>query len=62
MRKVQPRLLVVWGRHDPSFDISEPAAYKKDVPQAEVHVLDAGHFAMDTAADQVADIVRGFLG
>jgi pimeloyl-ACP methyl ester carboxylesterase len=48
--------------HDPSFDISEPEAYRRDVPQAEVHVLDAGHFALDTAADQIADLVRGFLG
>jgi pimeloyl-ACP methyl ester carboxylesterase len=62
MRKTQPRLLVLWGRHDPSFDISEPDAYKQDVPQAEVHVLEAGHFALDTAADQIADLVRGFLG
>jgi pimeloyl-ACP methyl ester carboxylesterase len=62
MRKVQPRLLVLWGRHDPSFDISEPEAYRRDVPQAEVHVLDAGHFALDTAADEIADLVRGFLG
>jgi len=62
MRKVQPHLLVLWGRHDPSFDISEPEAYRRDVPQAEVHILDAGHFALDTAADQIADLVRGFLG
>jgi pimeloyl-ACP methyl ester carboxylesterase len=62
MRKTQPRLLVLWGRHDPSFDISEPEAYRRDVPQAEVHVLDAGHFALDTAADPIADLVRGFLG
>ncbi len=61
MRKVQPRLLVLWGRYDPSFDISEPEAYRRDVPRAEVHILDAGHFALDTAADEVAEVVRGFL-
>jgi len=61
LRKVQPRLLVVWGKHDPSFDISEPEAYRQDVSTAEVHILDAGHFAMDTAADEVASLVRGFL-
>ena len=33
----------------------------KDVPKAEVHVLDAGHFALDTAADQIAELVRGFM-
>lgn len=61
LRKVQPPLLVLWGKYDPSFDISEPEAYRRDVPNAEVHILEAGHFALDTAADQVADIVRNFL-
>lgn len=61
LRQVQPRLLVLWGKHDPSFDISEPEAYRRDVPGAEVHVMDAGHFALDTAADRVADLVRRFL-
>ena len=62
MRHRQPRLLVIWGKHDPSFDISEPEAYRRDVPEAEVHVLDAGHFALDTAADEIATLIRNFLG
>jgi pimeloyl-ACP methyl ester carboxylesterase len=61
MRQFQPRLLVIWGRFDASFDISEPEAYRRDVPRAEVHVLDAGHFALDTAAERIADLVRDFL-
>jgi pimeloyl-ACP methyl ester carboxylesterase len=61
MQERQPRLLVLWGRYDPSFDISEPEAYRRDVPKAEVHVLDAGHFALDTAADQIAELVRAFM-
>jgi pimeloyl-ACP methyl ester carboxylesterase len=61
MQERQPRLLVLWGKYDPSFDISEPEAYRRDVPKAEVHVLDAGHFALDTAADQIAGLVRAFL-
>jgi pimeloyl-ACP methyl ester carboxylesterase len=61
MRKEQPRLLVVWGKYDPSFDLSEPEAYRRDVPNAEVHVLDAGHFALDTAADKIAALVQGFV-
>jgi pimeloyl-ACP methyl ester carboxylesterase len=61
MRERQPRLLVVWGKHDPSFDISEPEHYRKDVPDAQVHILDAGHFALDTKADEVAALVRDFL-
>jgi pimeloyl-ACP methyl ester carboxylesterase len=62
MRHKQPRLLVIWGKHDPSFDISEPEAYRRDVPEAEVHVLDAGHFALDTAANEIATLIRNFLG
>ncbi|MDR6955607.1 pimeloyl-ACP methyl ester carboxylesterase [Ancylobacter sp. 3268] len=62
LRRTQPRLLVIWGKYDPSFDISEPDSYQHDVPGAEVHILDAGHFALDTAPDEVAEIVRGFLG
>jgi pimeloyl-ACP methyl ester carboxylesterase len=61
MQKVHPRLLVIWGRHDLSFDLGEPERYRKDVPKAEVHVLDAGHFALDTKADEIAGLVREFL-
>lgn len=61
MQERQPRLLVLWGRYDLSFDLSEPGSYRRDVPTADVHVLDASHFALDTAADEIADLVRGFL-
>ena len=61
MRKTQPRLLVIWGRHDLSFDPGEPERYHQDVPAAEVHVLDGGHFVMDTKADEVAVLVRNFM-
>ena len=62
MRKNQPRLLVVWGKYDASFDISEPAAYVvRDVAKAEIHILDGGHFALDTAADEIAGRVRNFV-
>lgn len=61
MRERRPPLLVLWGKHDLSFDISEPEAYRRDVPDAQVHVLDAGHFALDTAADEIAQLVRGFV-
>ena len=60
MQKNQPPLLVIWGQHDLSFDPGEPGRYRKDVPNAEVHVLDAGHFALDTKADEIAQIVRQF--
>jgi hypothetical protein len=50
-----------WGKYDLSFDLSEPEAYRHDVPNAQVHVLDAGHFALDTAAVEIAALVRGFV-
>jgi len=61
MQKTQPKLLVLWGKHDLSFNPGEPERYRKDVPNAEVHVLDAGHFALDTKADEIAALVREFM-
>jgi len=61
MRERQPRLLVIWGRYDRSFELSESEAYRHDVPNAQVHVLDASHFALDTAADEIAALIRGFV-
>lgn len=60
LQKTQPKLLVVWGKYDPSFGVAEPEALRKDVPGARVHLLEAGHFALDTAADQVAALIAGF--
>jgi pimeloyl-ACP methyl ester carboxylesterase len=61
MSEKQPRLLVLWGSYDPSFDPGEPERYRQDVPNAQVHILDGGHFALDTAADEIAALVRGFV-
>jgi len=61
MRKSQPKLLVLWGKHDLSFDPGEPERYRNDVPGAEIDVLDAGHFALDTKADEIAELVRRFV-
>jgi pimeloyl-ACP methyl ester carboxylesterase len=61
LREAQPPLLVVWGRHDPLFTERGASAYREEVPSAEVHLLDAGHFALDLEADAIAALVRGFL-
>lgn len=61
LQKTQPKLLVLWGKHDLSFDIGEPERYHKDVPRAEVYVLDAGHFALDTKADEISALVSDFI-
>jgi pimeloyl-ACP methyl ester carboxylesterase len=61
LRDTQPPLLVVWGRYDPSFEVAEAQAYRRDVPDAEVHVIDAGHFALDEAPGLVAELTGRFL-
>jgi pimeloyl-ACP methyl ester carboxylesterase len=61
LRDRQPRLLVLWGKYDPSFTVAGALAYKKDVPGCEVVLLEAGHFALDEATDQVAAYMLGFL-
>ncbi|HTC09555.1 MAG TPA: alpha/beta hydrolase [Acetobacteraceae bacterium] len=60
LRRQQPPTLILWGRYDPSFSISEVDAYKRDLPNAEAHVLDAGHFALDEAVVEVAQLIRSF--
>jgi pimeloyl-ACP methyl ester carboxylesterase len=61
MQQKQPRLLVIWGKYEASFDPSEPESYRRDVPQAEVHIVDGGHFALDTAADEIAGFIDQFM-
>ncbi|APO51438.1 pimeloyl-ACP methyl ester carboxylesterase [Bradyrhizobium diazoefficiens] len=61
LRKTRPPTLVVWGKYDPSFAVAGATAYRDDVPEAEVHILEAGHFALDEATDEIASFVRDFL-
>jgi pimeloyl-ACP methyl ester carboxylesterase len=61
LRDVQPPTLVVWGKHDLSCTIAGAVAYGEDLPEAEVHLLDAGHFALDEAAPQIAELIRSFV-
>jgi pimeloyl-ACP methyl ester carboxylesterase len=61
-RTHRPPLLAVWGRHDPAFVPAGAAAYRTDLPDAEVHLLDTGHFALETHHREIADHMRDFLG
>jgi len=61
MRQHKPPMLVVWGKYDPSFAVAGAAIYQEMVPNAEVHILDAGHFALDEKLDEIASLIRGFL-
>jgi pimeloyl-ACP methyl ester carboxylesterase len=60
-RDRQPPLLAVWGANDPFFLPAGATAFRRDLPQAEVHVLDAGHFALETHSREIADYMRDFL-
>ena len=61
LRQHRPPTLVLWGRYDPSFIVPGALAYQRDVPTAELHILDAGHFALDEQTDTVAQLTRDFL-
>lgn len=61
LRAHRPPTLVLWGCYDPSFIVPGGLAYGRDVPDAEIHLLDAGHFAMDERAGEVTALTRDFL-
>jgi pimeloyl-ACP methyl ester carboxylesterase len=61
LREHQPRMLVLWGRYDPSFIVAGAEAYRKNVPRAEIHILDAGHFALDEQAPEVIRLTEAFM-
>lgn len=61
LREHQPSLLVLWGRYDPSFTVAGAEGYRRDVPAAEVHILDAGHFALDLLPGDVIRLTGAFL-
>jgi pimeloyl-ACP methyl ester carboxylesterase len=61
LREHRPRTLVLWGRYDESFQVQEADNYRADLPDAQVHLLDGGHFVLDTCADEAAERIRAFL-
>jgi hypothetical protein len=52
---------VVWGRYDSSFISAGAEAYKRDLPDAEIHLLAAGYFALDEKVDEIAALMLDFL-
>jgi len=60
-RKWHPPLLAVWGKNDPFFLPPGAEAFKRDIPNAEVHFYDAGHFAMETSGREIGMEIRRFL-
>jgi len=60
-RKYQPPLLAVWGKNDPFFLPAGAEAFKRDIPKAQVHFYDTGHFALETHCREIADAIVPFL-
>ncbi|MET9315675.1 alpha/beta hydrolase [Kribbella sp. NPDC003505] len=60
-RRHQPPTLVAWGKHDEIFGAAGATAFARDLPDAEIHLLDAGHFALETHGDEIAALIRDFL-
>jgi pimeloyl-ACP methyl ester carboxylesterase len=60
-RTHRPPTLAVWGKNDPFFLPAGAEAFKRDNPRAVVRFLDAGHFALETHAGEIAESIRNFL-
>lgn len=61
-RERQPPALIVWGKNDTIFPAEGARAYLKDLPHAELHLLDTGHFALEDQGAEIARLMRDFLG
>lgn len=61
-RQHQPPCLVAWGKNDIAFLSAGAEAYRRDLPLAEIHLLDTGHFALETHAAEIGALMREFLG
>lgn len=60
-RESQVPLLAVWGKNDPAFVPAGAEAFKRDLPRAEVRFVDAGHFALETKVEEIAEETLQFL-
>jgi pimeloyl-ACP methyl ester carboxylesterase len=60
-RTHRPPVLIVWGENDEIFGADGAKAFLRDLPEAELHLLDAGHFALETHGAEIADLIRDFL-
>ena len=60
-RRHQPPTLIVWGANDTIFPAAGAHAFLRDLPMAELHLLDSGHFALEDKGDEIATLMRDFL-
>ena len=57
----QPKTLIVWGKNDPFFTVEGAKAYLRDIPEAELHLLDTGHFALEDYSEFIAEKIANFF-
>jgi pimeloyl-ACP methyl ester carboxylesterase len=60
-RERKPPMLVLWGQNDKIFVAAGAAPYRRDIPGAEVHLFDTGHFALETHGPEIATLMHQFL-
>jgi pimeloyl-ACP methyl ester carboxylesterase len=61
LAKKQPPALMVWGRHDVFFDLAETVSWMQALPRMEAHILDAGHFLLETHAEPALALMTNFI-
>jgi pimeloyl-ACP methyl ester carboxylesterase len=61
LRTARYPTLIVWGRHDPFFTEAGAAAFRRDLPKAELHFFETGHFALETHYQEIGGLMREFL-
>jgi len=61
-RSKRPKTLIVWGKNDPFFTVEGAQAYLRDIPKAELHLLDTGHFALEDSSEFIAERIAKLLG
>jgi pimeloyl-ACP methyl ester carboxylesterase len=61
LRRHQPPALMVWGRHDAFFDLAETLSWMQALPRMEAHILDGGHFLLETHAAEAGRLVADFV-
>ena len=60
-RKHQPPTLITWGKNDGIFTVEGAELFKRDIPSAELHLLDTGHFALEEEGDRIGSLMHEFL-
>lgn len=60
-REHQPPALIIWGKYDAFYDLAEASCYKRDLPEAQIHVLNGGHMALETNFDEVLILIDSFI-